>query len=513
MNIKKFNVLMLLAVVLQVLAPLGSITTFSASEARNTNCFTTSLSVNEDSVLEGYQLQFEFDYKSVEPACSAEEVTGQQITLDFSQFIDSDEDLSYSIDSEVFDIEVSEGIVTLTFKDLSSSNETLTDFGGKAVFTVNAKQVNRSQEVEVSDDTGNSVLVTINNDTGEIINTNKASTPDFVKVNDTIEYMVMINGDKNEVESFKGVDSHSAGMEYIPGSFYAQEDGTWVDMTDYFTTSLDANGNLVIENTKPFDTRVLLYYKMSTTSQEEVYHNDFEANYDSTVETASDDVWYEEEASSWVNYTHGNIEVTKVDENGNPLAGAEFDIINNKGKIVDHVVTGEDGKAMTDNLPLGKYTVVETKAPDGYVLDNTPHPVTITMKDSDMIFEVTIEDKIATGNIQITKENEEGETLPCAEFDILDSDGNVVDHVVTNENGIATSVDLPLGEYSVIETKAPDGYELDETAHKVTIESNGQVVKITITDEKDCSCECDCDCCDGCRDKDGCHDKDNDPKN
>lgn len=488
MNIKKFNVLMLFAVVFQFLAPLGTITTFSASETKDTSCFTTSLSVNADSVLEGYQLQFDFEYKSVEPACSAEEVTGQQINLDFSQFVDSDADLSYSADTDVFDVSVDSGIVTLTFKDLSSENETLTDFGGNVVITANAKQVDESEDVTISDDSGNSITVTVDDDTKDTVNTNKLSTPDFVKAGDTIEYTVMINGFENEVENFKGVDSHSASMEYVPGSFSAEEDGTWIDMTDYFTTSLDDAGNLIIENTKPFDSKILLHYQMTATADEEIYHNDFEANYDSTIETASDDVWYDAEGSSWMDYTHGNIEITKVSEDETPLAGAEFDVINSKGNVVDHVVTGDDGIATTIDLPLGKYTVVETVAPDGYVLDNTPHEVTITAKDSDMIFELTVVDQkeeevVPSGKIKITKVNENHKTLANAEFNIVDSTGTVVDHVITNDKGIATSIDLPLGTYSVIETKAPDGYKLDKTPHKVTIKTDGEIVEITVVNK------------------------------
>ncbi len=482
MNVKKMNIMMLLAVVIQLFSPFFNIETLNASETRDSSCFTYNLSANMDSVLEGYKIQFNFEYESVEPACAPADVEGEQIIIDFSPLVNSDSDITYSVDSSIFDIEVSaSGVVTLTFKDLSMEGETLVDFGGNAVFTITAKDVDETEEVSVTDNVGNDVTITINDDDETaVVNTNKVSTPDYAEVGDTVEYMVMINGNHDHVDNFHGVDSHSAGMEYVDGTFYAEEDLTWVDMTDKFVTSYDSDGNLVIDSVEPFDTRILFYYTMTITDQEEIYHNDFEANYGTFTETVGDDVWFDMDGGSWIDYTHGNIEITKVDEDGNTLAGAEFAIIDSEGNTVDHVVTDSSGVATSVDLPLGDYQVGETIAPDGYTLDTTPHDVTITDGDDDMIFEVEIVNSLSTGNIQITKVDEDGNTLSGAEFDILDSEGNVVDHVVTDDSGIATSIDLPLGDYQVVETIAPDGYVLDTTPHDETITTDGELITIDI---------------------------------
>ncbi|WOO89023.1 SpaA isopeptide-forming pilin-related protein [Mollicutes bacterium LVI A0078] len=482
MFIKKFNIITLIAVIFQAVVPGLGLESLNAKENKDSSCFTYNLSSNMESITEGYQIQFNFEYESVEPACSAEEVTGQQIIIDFSPLVSSDGDISYSIDSNIFDINIStSGIVTLTFKDLTMAGETLVDFGGNAVFTITAKDVDSNEDITITDSVGGEVHITITDEVDTDANTNKGSFGDFVEVGDTMTYQVLINGQRNHVDSFHGVDSHSAGMEYVEDSFYAQQDEAWINMDDYFTYSYDTEGNMIIDSTMAFDVPVLLTYDMTIVNQEEVYHNQFEATYNTEVpDIVGDDVWFDMDAGSWVDYTHGNIQITKIDEDGNTLSGAEFDILNSEGNIVDHVVTDDSGMATSTNLPLGAYKVVETVAPTGYTLNPAPYDVIITSDDDDMIFEVEIVNVYSMGNIEITKVNEEGNTLSGAEFDILDSEGNIVDHVVTGDEGIATSINLPLGNYQIIETVAPSGYILDATPHEITITTNNELVKLEI---------------------------------
>ena len=110
------------------------------------------------------------------------------------------------------------------------------------------------------------------------------------------------------------------------------------------------------------------------------------------------------------------------------------------GDKVATIVTNDKGIARVDDLPLGKYYLVETKTIDGFVLDDTPIERTVTGKD-----------------------------------------GKVLDTLTTDKNGHAESKELPICtynedgsfkediHYTVVETKAADGYILDETAHDVTL--------------------------------------------
>lgn len=86
----------------------------------------------------------------------------------------------------------------------------------------------------------------------------------------------------------------------------------------------------------------------------------------------------------------GNIKVLKVNKDGRaPLTGAEFDVFNADGIIVDHLVTGADGTAMTKVLPYGKYSLRETKAPTGFVLSKATFDTEIIANGDVPLLEIT----------------------------------------------------------------------------------------------------------------------------
>ncbi len=455
--------------------------TFSASENKSITDLQYSLTANTNQVLEGYEVQFNFEYQALAPITDIESLMSESITIDFSNLVDDGNDIEYTLDSDSIGINISStGIVEVSFKNLSSNSGTLTEFGGNIVFTVTAKNVEEVEDVIVTDSVGNEVIVTINVDDPESpLNTNKASVGDFVRVGDTVDYMLMINGNYNTVDMFHGIDVHSSGMEYVDGSFYAEEDYTWNDMSDGFVQSYDSDGNLIIDSIKPFDTRVLLHYQMTITDEYEVYKNDFEADYGFLVENAHDDVWYDNDSESTIDYTHGNIEITKVDEKDNPLSGAEFDIIDSEGNTIDHVVTDNSGIATSVDLPLGDYKVAETLAPVGYQIDNNEYPISLTDdKSTEPIVgyvtsisskqPVDPEDDIG-GSISIHLQSEDGTPIGGASFGVYDEDGNLLEVITTDSNGNATSQLLGPGRYYIQQQNSVNGYVLDSTKYWFTI--------------------------------------------
>ena len=122
------------------------------------------------------------------------------------------------------------------------------------------------------------------------------------------------------------------------------------------------------------------------------------------------------------------------------------------GDKVATIVTNDKGIARIDDLPLGKYYLVETKTIDGFVLDDTQIERTVTGKD-----------------------------------------GKVLDTLTTDKNGHAESKELPICtynedgsfkediHYTVVETKAADGYILDETAHDVTLRYDDNAPEVVVT--------------------------------
>lgn len=168
----------------------------------------------------------------------------------------------------------------------------------------------------------------------------------------------------------------------------------------------------------------------------------------------------------------GKVTVKKVDEDKKTLSGAEFTLFDSKGKVVGKAVTGSDGTVSFEGLELGDYVLKETKAPEGYILDDSERDVTISGSDT-KAFTVTNkkEEPAKPGRIEIVKVDEEGKLLSNAWFSLIDRDGVTLQNVET-VNGKAVFEDVPVGKYSVKEVKAPEGYELSNKTISVTVDSN-----------------------------------------
>ena len=81
----------------------------------------------------------------------------------------------------------------------------------------------------------------------------------------------------------------------------------------------------------------------------------------------------------------GKLKIIKlVEGKETPLAGVKFDILDADRNVIQTVETDENGEAMTDTLPYGKYYFKEVDAPDGYIMDATEHEFTIE-KNGDLV--------------------------------------------------------------------------------------------------------------------------------
>ena len=204
----------------------------------------------------------------------------------------------------------------------------------------------------------------------------------------------------------------------------------------------------------------------------------------------------------------GFITITKRDkETGKPiiLSDAVFqlhakeDIVTGDGvvhyragELVDTVTTVQ-GVIASKPLYLGTYVITEITAPDGYILDSTPHDVTLTYggQSIELVSEnLSLDNAPQMGTITITKvDSETGKPiiLSPATFEIYAAanittpdgtvrytKGQLVDTIQTKD-GVATSKLLYLGDYIVIETIAPEGYILDTTHYEAALLYDGQV--------------------------------------
>ncbi|MHA4260550.1 choice-of-anchor A family protein [Bacillus cereus] len=181
----------------------------------------------------------------------------------------------------------------------------------------------------------------------------------------------------------------------------------------------------------------------------------------------------------------GQFEIVKVDANDKTklLSGAEFEVYKD-GKKVAELKTDESGKVMSPKLPLGEYTVKETKAPAGYKLSNKEWKVTI--QNEKEVVKVEAENEKILGSLQIIKMDDKDQTkrLVGAEFTLKDAKGNVVKEGITTDKSGTVKVDgLVPGEYTLEETKAPEGYELTKQIIHVTVDGE-KVIDVKVTNGK-----------------------------
>ncbi|MBF2502804.1 SpaA isopeptide-forming pilin-related protein [Listeria marthii] len=167
----------------------------------------------------------------------------------------------------------------------------------------------------------------------------------------------------------------------------------------------------------------------------------------------------------------GSVVLTKLDSKSRSnLAGAEFELQTKLGvSLKDKVVTEANGQLQIDNLAPGDYQLVETKAPTGYDLDATPVEFTIEFNQKAPM-QVTKTNTMSTGSVVLTKTD--GETkaaLANATFKLVDKDNNATENLTTDASGKLEITDLVPGDYQLIETKAPAGYELDTVPVDVKI--------------------------------------------
>ena len=190
---------------------------------------------------------------------------------------------------------------------------------------------------------------------------------------------------------------------------------------------------------------------------------------------------------------YGEIRGLKKDEDGSGLAGAlirlfradctEFTAEN----AILTATSAEDGSFSFARVPYGNWIVREIEAPTGFVLSEKTYPVTV---DADgAVIEVEIENTRIRGTVQLTKLDRDypDNKLTGAEFTVyrdsngnkeLDADDELVGTLTESGIGVYELSDLLYGCYFVKETKAPDGFYLDENAYYFEITEDGKTVTV-----------------------------------
>ena len=206
-----------------------------------------------------------------------------------------------------------------------------------------------------------------------------------------------------------------------------------------------------------------------------------------------------------------DMSVTKLDaEDNTPIAGAVFGlyadediknvagkVIIEKGTLLEKATSDENGKiAFVKDYPFAKYVARELVKPAGYVT-NERQKVQITVTKTDSETKEALEGAVFGLFAKEDIVNKDGKVIVKADTQIertvTGKDGKVLDTLTTDKNGHAESKELPICtynedgsfkediHYTVVETKAADGYILDETAHDVTLRYDDNAPDVVVT--------------------------------
>lgn len=187
-----------------------------------------------------------------------------------------------------------------------------------------------------------------------------------------------------------------------------------------------------------------------------------------------------------------NIKIIKTDEDGNLIKGAKLELYDtsDNDKVLYEITTDEKPYELTGKLIVGhEYRLHEAQAPSE--LYQLADDITFTVKDTSETQSITMVDKLQLGSVTVTKVDENSNALSGAVFELYTSDDKLCkvskiqneykfdengnDTLISDDNGRFKVVDLPLGDYYIIETKAPDGklpyadkitFSIDSTTEK-----------------------------------------------
>ena len=187
------------------------------------------------------------------------------------------------------------------------------------------------------------------------------------------------------------------------------------------------------------------------------------------------------------------VEISKQDIYGSELAGAEMQLVNENGEVVDEWTSDGTNHVVTE-LPVGKYVLKEIAAPDGYVIATdisfevftdgsavveNVDAIATTEDGHPLIVMVDDTTKVEISKLDITNDEE----LVGATLQIIDENGEVIEEWVSYEHPHFIEAQLIAGKtYTLKETIAPDGYTIANSID-FTVNEDGTVNTVVMYDE------------------------------
>lgn len=179
----------------------------------------------------------------------------------------------------------------------------------------------------------------------------------------------------------------------------------------------------------------------------------------------------------------GNLKIYKIDLDNESISipNVEFEITDQDGyKYL--AKTGEDGTTYIENIRSGIATIREVKTNTIYKLNNEIYSVEIKWNETEKI---TIKNEKLKGQIEVYKIDSENKEIKLegVEFEIYNSNNELVETIKTDKNGYAKTQPIPIGEYKVKETKTDEMHILKGETIKINVTTDA-VSRLDITNDR-----------------------------
>lgn len=192
----------------------------------------------------------------------------------------------------------------------------------------------------------------------------------------------------------------------------------------------------------------------------------------------------------------GQIRIIKVDKDNKDikLEGVELEVLDENDNVLEKLITDKNGEALTDKYPIRDFSrlkIRETKTLEEYKLSDE---VKIVELEANKITDVVFKNEKIKGQIKIVKTSSDdnfingtkaGSPIQDVKFQIYDVNQNIVDEIITDEQGIAISKELYKGLYTVKEVESGKWYLLNDEVLEVEIKENNEVVELNMTNKSE----------------------------
>ncbi len=189
----------------------------------------------------------------------------------------------------------------------------------------------------------------------------------------------------------------------------------------------------------------------------------------------------------------GEIRGLKTDENGTGLSRAVIGLFQSDEteftaeNALATATSAEDGSFSFADVPFGDWVLKELESPAGFILSDEVIPVTV--EEDGQVVEISLANERIYGNLRLTKVDKDypDNKLTGAEFEVYrDTNGNkeldegdeLLGKMEETSTGIYEMAHILYGGVFVKETKAPEGFLLDENAYYVEIAEHGKIYEV-----------------------------------